>query len=105
MIVFALLMATPALGAQAGEGMAGVNPIRKVVTMLRNMVTKIEAEGEKQKETFEKFMCWCETSVSDLTFSIDAATTKMPQVAANIDETTSLLASLKQGLVDDKKAR
>merc|ERR1719163_495303 len=98
-------MATPALGRmESGQGMAA-NPIRKVVTMLQNMQKKIEVEAEKQKETFEKFMCWCETSITDLTASIDGATTKIPQVTSSIEETTSALAALKQGLIDDKKGR
>jgi len=39
-----------------------VNPIRKVVTLLQNMQIKVTAEGEKEKELFDKFMCYCKTS-------------------------------------------
>jgi len=35
------------------------NPIRKVVGMLQAMQTKITAEGEKEQELFDKFMCYC----------------------------------------------
>merc|ERR1719443_2550272 len=105
-VLIACLMALPcAAEMQSALEQGRANPIRKVVTMLQNMVKKIEVEGEKQAETFEKFMCWCETSVSDLTASIDGATTKIPQVASSIEETTSALAADKQGLVDDKKGR
>jgi hypothetical protein len=38
---------------------ANVNPIRKVVTMLQNMQKKVEVEGKKEEELFEKFMCYC----------------------------------------------
>jgi hypothetical protein len=103
--VIAPLMATPAVGRPLTREEMAVYPIRKVVVMLQNMQKKIEVEGAKQSETFEKYMCWCETSAADLTASIDAATTKIPQVQSDIEETTSRLASLKQGLVDDKQSR
>ena len=33
------------------------NPIRKVVKLLQDMQMEIEAEGEKEKDLFDKFMC------------------------------------------------
>jgi hypothetical protein len=66
--------------------LASANPIRKVVTMLQNMVKKVEAEGEKEKELFEKYMCYCKTSGGALSKSIGDAGTKMPQLEADIQE-------------------
>jgi len=62
------------------------NPIRKVVTMLQTMQKKVEAEGEKEAELFEKYMCYCKTSGGDLAKSISDAGTKMPQLEADIKE-------------------
>merc|ERR1719183_1478422 len=62
------------------------NPIRKVVTMLQNMVKKVEAEGEKEQALFDKYMCYCKNSGGDLSKSIADADTKMPQLAADIKE-------------------
>merc|ERR1719281_813635 len=62
------------------------NPIRKVVTMLQKMQKKVEAEGEKEKELFEKYMCYCKNSGGDLSKSIADAGTKMPQLEADIKE-------------------
>jgi len=78
------------------------NPIRKVVTMLQNMQAKVEAEGKKETELFEKFMCYCKTGTSDLSKSIDDAGTKMPQVASDIESSEALLTQTKQDL---KKAQ
>jgi len=71
-------------GASASQHQA--NPIRKVVTMLQNMQKKVEAEGEKEKELFEKYMCYCKNSGGDLAKSIGDAGTKMPQLEADIKE-------------------
>jgi len=62
------------------------NPIRKVVTMLQQMQNKVTAEGKKEKELFDKFMCYCTTGADDLANSINAADTKIPQVEAALKE-------------------
>ena len=38
------------------EQTTAVNPIRNVVTMLQMMQKQVEAEGENEKDLFEKFM-------------------------------------------------
>merc|ERR1719420_1256154 len=77
---------------------AAANPIRKVVTMLQNMVKKVEAEGEKEKELFEKYMCYCKNSGGDLAKSISDAETKGPQLEADIKEGESKKAQLEEDL-------
>merc|ERR1719162_1005785 len=52
--------------------------------MLQNMVTTITSEGEKEKELFEKFMCYCKGGGAQLDASIDAAETKIPAVDSSI---------------------
>jgi len=74
------------------------NPIRKVVNMLVAMQKKVEAEGEKEKELFEKYMCYCKTSGGDLAKSIDAAGTKMPELEADIKEGESKKAQLDEDI-------
>merc|ERR1740129_727034 len=74
------------------------NPIRKVVTMLQSMQEKVAAEGEREKKLFEKFNCWCSNGEGALTKSIEAATSKVPQVQSNIEEGKAQLAQLKADL-------
>merc|ERR1719299_142765 len=86
LLVLCALIA-PVSAAREGEASsAAANPIRKVVTMLQNMVKKVEAEGEKEKELFEKYMCYCKTSGGDLSKSISDAGTKIPELEADIKE-------------------
>merc|ERR1719420_30138 len=54
--------------------------------MLQNMQKKVEAEGEKEKELFEKYMCYCKNSGGDLSKSINDAGVKIPQLEADISE-------------------
>merc|ERR1719162_2030638 len=93
-LVIALLLVVPAANAAelqatkatkaASEAELRANPIRKIITMLQMMVNKIEAEGKKETELFEKYMCYCETSDATLGKSIEEATTKIPQLEADI---------------------
>jgi len=62
------------------------NPIRRVVTMLQQMQNKIVAEGKKEQELFDKFMCYCTNGADDLASSIKNADTKVPQVESALKE-------------------
>jgi len=82
MIAFLLVVPT----VSAAETELAANPIRKVVTMLQMMVKKIEAEGKKETELHDKYMCYCETSDKTLSDSIEEANTKIPQLESDIKE-------------------
>jgi septal ring factor EnvC (AmiA/AmiB activator) len=62
------------------------NPIRKVVTMLQNMEKKVQAEAKKEQEIYDKFMCYCKNGGGELSGSISAADTKVPQLGSDIKE-------------------
>merc|ERR1719321_790751 len=62
------------------------------------MVKKIEAEGEKEKELYEKFMCYCNTADTTLGKSISDADTKIPQLEADIKAATEEKAQLEADL-------
>jgi len=85
-------MALLSIGADGSQEM--VNPIRKVVTMLQMMQNKVAAEGEKEKELFEKYMCYCKNSGGDLAKSIAAANTKIPEVQSDIEASEAQKAQL-----------
>mmetsp|Transcript_44484 Transcript_44484/g.70453 ORF Transcript_44484/g.70453 Transcript_44484/m.70453 type:complete len:712 (-) Transcript_44484:73-2208(-) len=105
--VFALVVLAAFPATQAANTAA--NPIRKVVTMLENMVKKVQAEGEKEKELFDKYMCYCKTSGGDLSKSISAAETKIPELGSDIKEgeakKTQLTEDIKQHQADRSAAK
>merc|ERR1719197_2275315 len=87
LVLFSLAaLANAGLQGNAGASQIHANPIRKVVTMLQNMQKKVSAEGEKEKELFDKFMCYCKNSDSTLGKSIADAETKIPEVGTSIEE-------------------
>jgi len=81
------------------------NPIRRVVTMLQMMAKKVEAEGKKQDELFEKFFCYCDTGEATLGKSIEEANTKIPQLESDIKEATELKAQLQAELAQHQTDR
>merc|ERR1719446_1754432 len=98
-------MASSGVAESRVSTQTAMNPIRKVVTMLQSMQKKVEAEGEMEKKAYEKFMCWCETGGSDLQKGIDAATTKIPQVTADIKQAEEKLAQTKDELEESQNDR
>jgi septal ring factor EnvC (AmiA/AmiB activator) len=74
------------------------NPIRKVVTMLQALQKKVKAEGEKEEELFEKFMCYCKTGASTLEKSIADAEAKVGAVTSAIEEGEAEAKQLKADL-------
>jgi peptidoglycan hydrolase CwlO-like protein len=85
------------------------NPIRKVVMMIQRMQKQVEEQGEKEKDLFEKFMCYCKNGVADLEKSIADAETKIPQLESAIKEMNGevlqLKADLKQHKIDRADAK
>jgi len=84
---------------------AAANPIRKVVTMLQNIQKKVAAEGEKEEEMFEKYMCYCKTGAGDLEKSIAAADTKIAEVSSAVEEAAAKKQQLDADLVAHKADR
>ena len=54
--------------------------------MIQRMQKQVEEQGEKEKDPFEKFMCYCKTGTADLQKSIADAETKIPQLESAIKE-------------------
>jgi uncharacterized coiled-coil DUF342 family protein len=99
----ALLLAGHGVGAVDMEHRA--NPIRKVVTMLQMMQNKVEAEGKKKEEIFDKFMCYCENADQILGGAIEAAENKIPQLESAIKEDLALKKQLEADLKQHKADR
>merc|ERR1719316_2248879 len=67
------------------------------------MAKKVEAEGEKEKELFAKFFCYCDGTGGALKKAIADAETKIPQLESDIKETEALKSQL-GGDVDTAKS-
>merc|ERR1719191_954042 len=89
----------------SGSSRLTVNPIRRVVTMLQMMQKKVEAEGKKEEELFEKFMCYCKNGKGALEASIEAAKGKNEQLMSSIEETDATLKQTKADLKGAQESR
>merc|ERR1719421_544165 len=92
-------------GASAESQRMLANPIRKVVTMLQDMQKSIESEGEKEKELFEKFMCYCNNGAGALDNSIQSGKASIEQLTSKIEKDTALKSQLEQDIVQHKADR
>jgi len=81
------------------------NPVRKVVTLLQAMQKQVTDEGEKAEDLYEKFMCYCKTSGGDLSASISAAETKIPQLGSSLEAAQAKKQQLEEDLKDHQADR
>merc|ERR1712060_570077 len=93
-------MGSLAVFAPCGADASAANPIRRVVTMLQDMQTKVTEEGEKEQALFDKFMCYCKTAGGDLETSIKTGKAKIASLEELLktgkEEMEQLEADLKE---------
>jgi len=83
LLCLALVASGAALRSRETEA-ALANPIRKVVTMLQSMQTKVQEEGEKEQALYDKYMCYCKTAGGDLQASIAKAGSSISELGNKI---------------------
>jgi DNA repair exonuclease SbcCD ATPase subunit len=81
------------------------NPIRKVVMLLQNMQKEVEAEGEKEKDLFEKFMCYCKKGTANLEKEAAEAADKIEAMSAQQKSGAAEKAQLEQETAQHKSDR
>merc|ERR1719443_2446901 len=63
--------------------------------LLKEMTKEVEAGGEEDKVSYDKYMCWCETTMKELEGNIGEAAAKITKLEAYLVETAGLLAEFK----------
>jgi len=81
------------------------NPIRKVVTLLQDMQKEIEAEGEKEKALYDKFMCYCDGNTDGMSKSAEEAAQRITELKSKLEAEKSEKAQLDQELMQHKQDR
>jgi len=77
-------------------------PVAKVVRMLKDMEAQLQAEGEDDKDVYEKITCWCETGTKEKTQAIEEGNAKIDNLAATIEEYEGKISELKELLKNTK---
>jgi len=103
MLLFVLAVSGASFAS--AEMQQGANPIRKIVTLLQNMQKEIEAEGAKEKELFDKFMCFCSGSDGDLKKKAADASAAIEELTAKLKSEEAEKVQLTQDLIGHKKDR
>jgi len=91
--------------ANANANAEGANPIRKIVGLLQNMQKEIEAEGAKEKELFDKFMCFCSSNNGELTKASADGKAKIEELSAKLKSEEAEKVSTAQELIGHKSDR
>jgi hypothetical protein len=109
-LILALMMSS-ASAVDESKGQVAANPIRRVVNLLQDMQKKVEAEGKKEKELFEKFMCYCKNGATELEAAVSAAGNKVPKLESSLagaealqDQLVKDAAAAKLAVADAKQA-
>lgn len=87
-------------GLGVGSEVEKQRPVTKVINLLKEMQVQLEEEVTKDKETYDKFKCWCTTNEKEKVESIKAAKERIEQLKANIEEYTSTEARLHTEIAD-----
>jgi len=98
LVLIAALCCVGEASAIAEKVKLNANPIRRVVTMLQEMQQKVEKEGEKEEDLFNKFMCYCKNGKGALASSIEQAKQTNDQLKSSIEETDATLKQMKMDL-------
>merc|ERR1719272_2924213 len=73
--------------------------------MLQNLQAKVEAEGEKERELHEKYMCYCKGAGDTLGKGIADAQARAPELTAAIEAGNGQMAQLKEDLKNHQADR
>merc|ERR1719453_2853085 len=81
------------------------NPIRKVVTLLQDMQKEIEAEGAKEEDLYNKFMCYCDGNTDGMSKAATDAGQKIEELTSQLQAEKAEKSQLDQELIQHKLDR
>jgi len=100
-----LVACSSAIASDRQAAEASANPIRKVVTLLQNMQTKVTEEAKAEEKLFDKFLCYCKTNGNDLSQSMEEAKAKIESLTSSIVSNTERKAQTEKSLKDHTASR
>jgi chromosome segregation ATPase len=83
----------------------GLNPIRKIVSLLQGMQKEIEADGEKEEKAFDKFMCYCNGNTDGMSNSAKESKQMIETLTSKLGALKAEKASMEQELQGHKDSR
>mmetsp|Transcript_82387 Transcript_82387/g.129641 ORF Transcript_82387/g.129641 Transcript_82387/m.129641 type:complete len:728 (-) Transcript_82387:84-2267(-) len=89
LVVTLLFINAPGLHAAT----VALSPVTRVVELLQNLAKQVEAEGKKEEDLYENFVCWGQSVINQKTASNAAA-------EARINELETYIADLAAGRIE-----
>jgi len=106
------LLAFATCGEAAQDAVSKDRPITKVVKMLEAMLEKSNADGDADRKTYAKFLCYCNTNkeektneIEELSQDIDSLETKIEELKGSNGILSKEVAKLKADLAANKQAQ
>mmetsp|Transcript_40858 Transcript_40858/g.89006 ORF Transcript_40858/g.89006 Transcript_40858/m.89006 type:complete len:660 (+) Transcript_40858:78-2057(+) len=78
-------------------------PITKVVNLLKEMQHQLEGDAQRDEETYNKLVCWCQSSDKEKTEAIANAQSRITDLTAAIEENSAYSAQLEVELKQHAK--
>mmetsp|Transcript_110659 Transcript_110659/g.263852 ORF Transcript_110659/g.263852 Transcript_110659/m.263852 type:complete len:682 (-) Transcript_110659:62-2107(-) len=76
------------LGVLPCAALAGLSqhgsPVTRVVNMLKELDGQLEADGEAEKDLFQKYTCWAESTVTEKTSAVETAKQRISALSTYI---------------------
>lgn len=103
-LVLLSTVASPVVAADAaGDKPANpANPLRRVINMLEMMAKKVEEEGQQQQLLYDKYSCFCMTSLKKLNADIDIGKAAVPELEGKIQESVATKGGLENRVSEAK---
>eukprot|EP00747_Dinoflagellata_sp_TGD_P155180 gnl/TRDRNA2_/TRDRNA2_177556_c0_seq4.p1 gnl/TRDRNA2_/TRDRNA2_177556_c0~~gnl/TRDRNA2_/TRDRNA2_177556_c0_seq4.p1 ORF type:complete len:788 (-),score=255.14 gnl/TRDRNA2_/TRDRNA2_177556_c0_seq4:191-2515(-) len=72
--------------SSVGALQTGLSPVTRVVDLMKGLTTKIEAEGKKEEDLYETFVCWAKTVIDTKTSTNEAAQSRIDELKAYVGD-------------------
>merc|ERR1719235_2059220 len=71
-----------------------VTPMEKVVSLLKDLAAKVEAEGKEEAANYDKYACFCKEQASDKLYAIEKSEKRIADLKAEIEKLNAEIAEL-----------
>merc|ERR1719359_2624743 len=91
-----LVAAMPAAALATSAAETAPRPVTKIINMMKDMLTQLEAEAKEDDEVYEQMGCWCESNTREKTKAISDAESHIKELTASIASLTASSARLNE---------
>jgi len=98
LFLLALIAGAAALKVDSSDSEWKERPVTKVVNLLKDISSELEAEAKADEEAYELQMCWCESNDKEKTAAISQAEKDIDTFKATIEEKSALSQKLRTDL-------